>query len=332
MTVPLVTAAFTAYNAVASIVPALKSAVAQDWPVLDILVVDDASNDSTVATVEAFVREHSRESRQIRLVRQPRNGGVARARNRLIEEARGEFIAFFDDDDISAPDRISKQYARIREAEATAGHDLVLCHTARVQAHPDGRTHYEQTMGCEDESVPFGHAVADRILFGRLSPGVIGSCATCSQMARKSIYMRLGGFDPMLPRSEDTDLNVRCALRGGAFAGIAAPLVRQTMTVGSEKSLTAEFEAYVALQDKYRDYLADCGWLDFCLQWREIRRAYLERRTGQFILRAMALGLRRPLRLAKKLYWSVPAHNTRRHQRQWHELVFRASAPNSRRP
>lgn len=329
MTAPLVTAAITAYNAEASIAAALKSAVAQDWPALEILVIDDASNDETVPRVEAFMQQHGGNFRPIRLIRQPRNGGVARARNRLIEEARGEFIAFFDDDDISAPGRISRQYARIRETETALGHDMVMCHTAREQRFPDGCTHYERTMGCEDESVPVGHAVADRILFGRLSAGVVGSCATCSQMARKSVYVRLGGFDSALRRSEDTDLNVRCAIRGGAFAGVAEPLVRQTMTAGSEKSVVAEFEAYVALQDKYRDYLADRGWLDFVLLWRDIRRAHIERRTRQLVARTLMLGLREPIKLAKKAYWSMPARSTRRRLRQWRASTSRVSAPES---
>lgn len=180
-------------------------------------------------------------------------------------------------------------------------------------------------MGCESEEVPAGRAVADRILFGRLSRGVIGSCATCSQMARKSVYTRLGGFDLTLQRSEDTDLNVRCALQGGAFAGIAAPLVRQKMTAGSEKSIAAEFEAYVGLQNKYRDYLADCGWLDFCVRWREIRRASLEGRTSQLIISAAALCVRHPFQLVQKAYWSVPAYGTRRRQRQWYESLAEAT-------
>lgn len=329
MTKPLVTAAFTAYNAEASIVVALESALAQDWLALEIVVIDDASNDQTVSRVEAFMRQRGRASRPIRLIRQLRNGGVARARNRLIEEAKGEFIVFFDDDDVSTPDRISRQYARIRETETALGHDMVMCHTAREQLFP-GRTHYERTMGCEGEPVPVGNAVADRILFGRLSAGVIGSCATCSQMARKSIYTRLGGFDPKLARSEDTDLNVRCALQGGAFAGIASPLVRQTMTEGNEKNVAAEFEAYVALQDKYRDYLAEQGWLDFSLRWREVRRASLQRRIGRFIVRVAALGLREPVKLAQKAYWSIPARDTRKRQRQWHASALRASTSESR--
>lgn len=326
MTVPLVTAAFTAYNAEDSILSALNSAMSQDWPELEILVVDDASSDATAAMVEKFIRNRSETTRPVRMIRQSHNGGVAQARNRLIAEAGGEFIAFFDDDDISAPNRISRQYGRILEAEARVGHDLVLCHTAREQIFPDGSRHYEATMGCEDVPIPVGTVVADRILLGRLSPGVIGSCATCSQMARKSVYSRLGNFDPSMARSEDTDLNVRCALRGGAFAGIAAPLVRQTMTTGFEKNLMAELESYAALQDKHCNYLAACGWLEFSLHWQEVRRAYMQKRVSQFLMRLFSLGLRSPLKLARKIYWSIPAHRTRKYLRNWHHTAFLHSA------
>jgi hypothetical protein len=326
MALPMVTAAITAYNAEATVTRALTSALNQDWPRLEILVVDDASSDNTVALVEDFIREHATEGRAIRLLRQPFNGGVARARNRLVEEARGEYIAFFDDDDISTPDRISRQYARIAETEMALGHDLVLCHTARLQEFPEGRVHYEGTMGCEHQVVPYGSAVADRILLGRLSPGVIGSCATCSQMARKSVYLRLGGFDPTLPRSEDTDLNVRCAYQGGAFAGLAAPLVRQTITRGSEKNLAAELEAYAALQTKHRDYLSKQGWLQFCLEWRQVRRLHLSRSVGTFLVRAAMLAIRHPIKVTRKIYWSLPAHQTRKQQRRW-QHAFVLSSP-----
>ena len=332
MTVPLVTAAFTAYNAQDTILPALASAMAQDWPALEILVIDDASSDSTPALVETFIRDRSEAVRPIRLIRQSHNGGVAQTRNHLITEARGEFIAFFDDDDVSALNRISRQYDRILDVEASVGHDLILCHTAREQVFPGGHSHYEATMGCEGISAPVGADVADRILLGRLSPGVIGSCATCSQMARRSVYIRLGGFDSTLLRCEDTDLNIRCALKGGAFAGVAAPLVRQAMTTGIEKGLLAEFDSYAVLQDKYHDYLASHGWLDFTLRWREVRQDYMQRRKGLFFVRLLSLGLHSPVKLAKKVYWSLPADRTRRHLRYWHHTAFPPSSPESDMP
>lgn len=322
MTYPLVTAAVTAFNAEKSIEKALLSVIAQDWPQLEVIVVDDGSVDRTPQIVEGFIRVHSALGRSIRLIRMPANGGVAAARNRLVQEAQGEFLAFFDDDDISMTDRVSRQYSRIIEAERFVGHDLILCHTARKQIFPDGAEHYEGTMGCEGDVIPSGQSVVDRILIGRTTPGVLGSCATCSQMARVTVYRRLGGFDSALRRSEDTDLNVRCGLNGGAFVGLGDALVVQEMTAGTEKNLSAELEAYATLQDKYHDYLVKNGWYDFCLEWQSVRRTHLEGKLRQAVLLMLLLGLRHPVMLLKRIYWSLPAHSTRRRQRGWYQSSF----------
>lgn len=314
---PLVTAALTAFNAADTIAEALRSAVGQDWPALEVLVVDDGSSDDTAAVVDAFIHGHGEARPPVRLVRNPRNMGVAATRNRILREAQGEIIAFFDDDDVSAPHRITRQVARLLAAEREAGHDLILCHAARDQVHPGGSIHYERTMGCEDAPLPDADAVAQRILFGRVSGNVIGSVATCSQLARRTVYERLGGFDETLRRSEDTDLAIRVARAGGTIAGVAEPLVRQRMTPGHEKRLHAEHEAFVALLDKHADYLAAHGWRDFYRDWQRLRLLDLQGRRVAVAAGLLMLGLRRPVKLMRKLLWSLPARSTRRSQRAW---------------
>jgi glycosyltransferase involved in cell wall biosynthesis len=298
-----VTAAITAYNAAETIGDAIRSAIMQDWPRLEIVIVDDCSTDSTAAVIEAIIRDCNSADRPIRLISLPKNGGVAQARNVLMNAARGEFLAFFDDDDVSLPNRISRQFARIVEAEELVGNDLLLCHTARKQIFPDGRSYYEGTMGCEGATIPTGRAIVERILIGRISPGILGSCATCSQMARLSVYRRLGGFDVELRRTEDTDLNIRCGMQGGSIVGLA--------------------DALVALHDKYRNFLNEVGWYDFALGWRSIRRAHLERGGRRAAVLALSLFLRHPVKVMKKLYWSLPARGTRRRQRAWYHSAFR---------
>jgi glycosyltransferase involved in cell wall biosynthesis len=100
---PLVSAIVPAYNAAAYIEQTLHSLVTQSYPNLEIIVVDDGSTDGTVQRVEAMARKHS----QIRMIRQA-NLGVAAARNRGIEESRGEFIAPVDADDIWFPEAVTK--------------------------------------------------------------------------------------------------------------------------------------------------------------------------------------------------------------------------------
>lgn len=323
MTLPLITAAITAYNAANTIGDAIQSAIMQDWPRLEIIIVDDCSTDSTADVIDAVIRDYSSYDRPIRLIRLPKNGGVSQARNMLLNLARGEFLAFFDDDDVSLPSRISRQFARIVEAEEVVGSDLLLCHTARKQVFLDGRSYYEGTMGCEGATIPTGRAIVERILIGRISPGILGSCATCSQMARLSVYRRLGGFDVELRRTEDTDLNIRCGMQGGAIVGLADALVVQSMTVGSEKSLFAELDAYAALHDKYRSFLNEVGWYDFSLNWRSIRRAHLEHGGRRAAVLALSLFIRHPVKVMQKLYWSLPARETRQRQRAWYHSAFR---------
>lgn len=311
---PRITIALTAYNAEKTISAALSSALAQDWPHCDILVYDDASQDKTTEIVQATMRDHP----NIRLICGRANRGVGFARNQLVAAAEGDVIAFFDDDDTSSPDRVRKQWERLQQVETETGSDSVLCHTARLQHYPNGYRRYEATMGMPPHSPPQGAAVADRILYGRLSPGVVGSVATCSQMARTVLYRRLGGFDADLSRGEDTDLAIRHGLAGGVMAGLAEPLVNQTMTPGNEKRLDAELHSYRTITEKHRDYLEHLGWYRFCQHWLTARAASLQGNRLELLRLLALLAFRHPVKLLKKIRWVMPARQTRRDFNRWH--------------
>jgi glycosyltransferase involved in cell wall biosynthesis len=204
----------------------------KSWRPVEILIVDDGSEDATPEILAELRKEHP----EIRLIRHDRNLGIAATRNRILAEARGELLAFFDDDDESLPERVEAQRRRILEYEREfADGAPVICHTARLQLYPDGGQRTVPTMGeREGRPAPAGLPVAERVLLGKRLKDAYGACATCSQMARLSTYAIVGGFDPMLARCEDTDLNVRLAIAGAHFVGIARPLVAQTMSKTAE--------------------------------------------------------------------------------------------------
>ncbi len=101
---PLVSVIIPAYNAAGTISATLESVRAQTYAPLEIIVVDDGSTDATPSILKAVAAEEPR----LRIIRQ-QNAGVARARNRALAEAQGEWIATIDADDIWHPEKLERQ-------------------------------------------------------------------------------------------------------------------------------------------------------------------------------------------------------------------------------
>src|SRR5438477_5728062 len=124
---PVITIAITCHNAGDTIERTMRSALAQDWPNFEIVAVDDCSTDSSRAILEAWTRREGR----LRLLRHEINKGYPGSLNTAIAAARGAFIAIFDDDDDSVPERLRAQVDRIIEYERKTGTGLVFCYANR---------------------------------------------------------------------------------------------------------------------------------------------------------------------------------------------------------
>jgi glycosyltransferase involved in cell wall biosynthesis len=319
---PLITIGVTAYNAEETIASAIHSAAGQNWSNIEIVCVDDCSSDQTLEILAGLKKTHS----TLQVYRNDQNGGVAVTRNRIIQEAKGEFIAFFDDDDESLPERLTRQYERIVEYEREfAQGQSVICHTARLQRYSGGEEHYVPTMGTEKKAVaPHGPAVAERILLGRPLKNGYGAMATCSQMARRSVYQNLGLFDEGLRRCEDTDFNIRLAVSGGHFPGIADALVMQTMTMRSDKSLSEERSYVLQFYSKHKLVMEKENLFGFCRDWITLKFDLLEGHRWQFLVALLRLIAKHPLATLKRLWWTLP---TMRHNLQFKKFHSSANGP-----
>lgn len=100
-----------AYNCEKFIAKSIESVQHQTYPDWELLIVDDRSTDGTAALVAGYAARDPR----VRLLSQKENGGAAAARNRAIDEAKGEYLAFLDSDDIWYPEKLEKQLAFMRE-------------------------------------------------------------------------------------------------------------------------------------------------------------------------------------------------------------------------
>lgn len=115
----MVSIVMPAYNCERFIEKAIKSVQDQTWEEWELIIVDDCSTDRTYEITAACAKKDSR----IRLIRQETNKGVACARNRGIQEANGNVIAFLDSDDEWVSTKLEKQL----ELQAKTGAEIIYC-------------------------------------------------------------------------------------------------------------------------------------------------------------------------------------------------------------
>ncbi len=298
----LVTLGVTAFNAVDTIERAVRSAAAQTWEELEIVVVDDASTDGTAQVLARLEAELP----VVRVVRHERNLGVAAARNTVLAEAQGAFLAFFDDDDVSHSDRIAWQVARLQQHEQRFGTTRpVLCHTARIIVGPDAARSNVGAAGTDPlRPAVGGQRLVQHLLQGRPLPdGSVGGGATCTQLGRVSTYRELGGFDPVFRRADDTELHVRLGAAGGGHIGVAAPLVEQHITAGPDKGVAADGAAELALLAKHRDLLPDVTAYAAGRRWIRARIALHQGRRGEAVRHLAVAWTVQPIGVPRRLAW-----------------------------
>jgi teichuronic acid biosynthesis glycosyltransferase TuaG len=125
---PLVSIITPSWNVERLIGETIASVQAQTFGDWELLIADDCSTDNTAAVIEG----HSAKDPRVKLIRQPRNGGPALARQAAIEQAKGRFIAFLDSDDLWLPAKLERQLAFARE------HRAALTFTAFRRINEDG--------------------------------------------------------------------------------------------------------------------------------------------------------------------------------------------------
>ena len=177
------------YNYGRFISKAIESALAQTFPIFEIIVVDDGSTDKTKEIVKEF-------GEKIHYIKQE-NRGVCAARNNGVKNSSGDFIAFLDADDIWLPEKIEKQIAKF-EVDTEIG--LVHCGMREFNSETGEiiKLHLEGGEGW----------VADDLLLNEKSV-VVGPGG--SIVVKRKVYEDVGEFDENLKNGEDWEFCYRVA-------------------------------------------------------------------------------------------------------------------------
>jgi glycosyltransferase involved in cell wall biosynthesis len=229
--VPDVSVVIPSKNRSAILATTLEMALGQDGVDHEVVVVDDGSTDDTQAMLAAI------EDPRLRSVRHEQSRGVGAARNRGVEEARGEWVAFLDDDDLWAPDKLRVQLAALQASGAlfAYGESLVL---------DEERSAVERDQGAPDP------AELPKLL--RDGNAIPGGCSNV--VTRRKAALAVGGFDPKLSMVADWDMWLRLADEG--------PAVRCPETVVAYRKHTRNMSlgAMLVEEDPELVYFADKLW------------------------------------------------------------------------
>ncbi len=127
-----VTIGIPVYNVEKYIRLTMDSALAQTFDSIEFLVLDDCGTDSSIDIVREYQQTHAR-GKDIRIVRQPQNGGIGRARNRIVEEAQGRYLYFLDADDLMISTTISLMMSAVLKYNA----EIVMASYQQVELYND---------------------------------------------------------------------------------------------------------------------------------------------------------------------------------------------------
>lgn len=247
---PLITIGITCYNAADTISRAIESAIKQDWPNFEIIAVDDCSTDDSLDYIAKFL-----EITNMKIIRHEVNQGYPSALNTILSNSNGEFIAFFDDDDQSAPTRLTQQFKHITKYEDNYKVDKVICYSRREIKK--GQEKFLSTLPIGYEGLgPYGDSIANFILLQQKISGYSwGEFGSCTMMARTKTFKEVGLFDPSFRRCAEWDFAIRAGFKGASFSSVADPLITQYITAGMDKSGNASLRYMLKLREKYKPYL-----------------------------------------------------------------------------
>ena len=201
---PLVSVVVPAYNAETTIASALDSIIAQDYPNIEIIVVNDASTDATEHAARRILEGCGR---PFSIITHRENRGASASRNTGIDSVKGEFVWFIDADDMAENSVISTLYARIEECRC----DLSFC--GYKNRFEDGRPDVLVPVKLDDTKIYNGEDLLWLRVFRKIEP--------CGLLLRRKFLFETGlRFHEGCTAGEDVEfqLKVLCRARQIAFA------------------------------------------------------------------------------------------------------------------
>ncbi len=195
---PKISVVMATYNRADTVPRAIESILNQTFKDFEFIIVNDGSADETQTILESYTQR----DRRVKIVVQ-KNEGPARARNHGVQHAKGKYIAFMDDDDLSLPARLDEQYKLLEEHAGII--DACVCYYKAVikdkkNSRGDETVKKERRPNPEKMKYSQGSLKKLPVQLFSLSP---------MTMLTRSVFVKSGGYRPFFEYGEDLDFTLR---------------------------------------------------------------------------------------------------------------------------
>ena len=241
------------YNGSNTILRAINSVLNQTYSNLELIIVDDCSKDNTFEVVKSI------KDKRVRVLRHKSNKGGSAARNTGIKEAKGEYIAFLDDDDEWLSEKVEKQVKYLRSKDSSLYKGVVCSYM--ILSGKKWRTVIQTKEG----------DLREGIFLMRLSLAA-GSCL----MVRKEIFNDIGMFDESYLRHQDMEFVLRF-LRKYKLAVVREPLAKiygHSGNVSGQKMLEVKSKFLKDFEKDINSFGEGITKKIYARQWLQVSKHY----------------------------------------------------------
>lgn len=225
---PLVSVLMPAYNAEKYIGEAIESILNQTFGEFEFIIVDDASTDNTWSVIQKYAQKDKR----IRVYRNKKNMKSCRTYIRAMKLAKGKYLAIMDNDDISYPDRIKKQF-KLLESHPEVGIVGGILEIIDKDGNYIARRRYQLTDGKIRKYIfkysPFAHPLV---------------------MIRKSVLEKIGYYNPKYAPADDYDLYFRIG-KVAKFANLPDVLLKYRVLSNSITNKATRRMDFATIEIRY---------------------------------------------------------------------------------
>jgi len=275
---PLVSIITPAYNVAKLIGPTIESVQEQLYENWEMIIVDDGSTDNTAGVVQGYADKDKR----VKYVHQ-NNAGQSAARNRAIEEAKGEYLAFLDADDFFLPPKLEEQVKYLEE-NTDCGVSYCKIHHF-FNEEPDKFYYFNLPH-------PSGNIFSELLKGNFINPLTV--------VLRKSVIDKWGGFEPTFRRLDEQYLWLKLSYHGVKFCYLDQVLghyrIHKTSLSNDPEYFRDTEIKVLELLEKMKDWMSPAEAIQYNLEG-------IKKKTRRRILIGRLLAMPNPLgRLLLSVY------------------------------